>query len=285
MSTERDARARSLIDREALERIIKRAAELQAQERDIGDGLTRDQVLALGKDVGIPTRYLQQALIDEETHPGGQTPGLLGWLGGPATLDAARVVPGEHHALERAIAGALEQEELLQLKRRYADYTTWEPKGGAFASLQRAFGASGKRFALARAAEVVVQVTPLEPGYCHVRLHADVSNLRRQRLAGAATLFGFGALATLLAPVLGVLAPWILLPSAIGALIGLAHARGQARESERVHVELEQQLDRLEQGADAPARETKGSGFATLGKLADELRGLIDPGATPRGQR
>jgi len=266
---------RDLINREALERIIKRAAELQAQERDIGDGLTRDQVLALGKDVGIPTRYIQQALIDEETRPGSQAAGLVGWLGGPAKLDAGRVVPGERGAVERAIAATLEQEELLQLKRRYADYTTWEPKGGAFASLQRAFGPSGKRFALARATEVVVQVTALEPGYCHVRLQADVSNLRRQRLAGAATLFGFGVLATALAPALGVLAPWVLLPAAIGAIAGTVHARGQERESARVHVELEQQLDRLEQGALGPARATRDSGFTALGRIADELKGLL----------
>ena len=55
---------KDLISREALERIIQRAAELQAGERDIGDGLTKDEVLALGKDVGIPNRYLQQALLE-----------------------------------------------------------------------------------------------------------------------------------------------------------------------------------------------------------------------------
>ena len=51
-----------LISREALERIIKRAAELQASERDIGDGLTENELVALGKDVGIPSGYLRQAL-------------------------------------------------------------------------------------------------------------------------------------------------------------------------------------------------------------------------------
>ena len=59
--------AGELISRDALERIIQRAAELQAGERDIGDGLTRDEVLALGKEVGIPARHLQQALLEEQT--------------------------------------------------------------------------------------------------------------------------------------------------------------------------------------------------------------------------
>ena len=55
------------IDRAALERIIQRAAELQTSDRDIGEELTPEQVLALGREVGIPGRYLQQALLEERT--------------------------------------------------------------------------------------------------------------------------------------------------------------------------------------------------------------------------
>ncbi|HEU5041691.1 MAG TPA: hypothetical protein VFT84_12750, partial [Gemmatimonadales bacterium] len=55
------------IDRAALERIIQRAAELQTSERDVGDSLSSDEVMALGREVGIPGRYLQQALLEEQT--------------------------------------------------------------------------------------------------------------------------------------------------------------------------------------------------------------------------
>ena len=34
----------------------------------------------------------------------------------------------------------MESEESLQVKRRYTDHTTWEPRIGAFASIQRALG-------------------------------------------------------------------------------------------------------------------------------------------------
>src|SRR2546426_11542849 len=82
----------------------------------------------------------------------------------------------------------MQQEELLQVKRRYADRTTWEPKVGAFASIQRALGSGGRRFALARATEIAGQVTPLKSGFFHGQLFADVRNLRRQRLLKAASL-------------------------------------------------------------------------------------------------
>ena len=57
-------------DRSALDRILQRAAELQAHERDIGDSLTPDEVLALGREVGIPGRYLQQAMLEERVRAG-----------------------------------------------------------------------------------------------------------------------------------------------------------------------------------------------------------------------
>jgi len=269
--------ARELITREALERIVQRAAELQAHEQDVGEGLTRDEVLALGKDVGIPARYLQQALIEEETRAGREPErGTLAWLAGPRALSAARVVPGDRAAVEAGLAAWLEQDELLQVKRRYPDHTTWEPKAGAFASLQRAFKAGGKTFALTRAAEVAGSVVPLESGFCHVQLRADVGNLRRQRLAGVASLLGFGALGAAIASVLGALFPWMLVPLAATGIAAVAYGRGHRRDIERVHVALEQLLDRLERGETRPAPRLSGPGATALGRIADELRKSLD---------
>src|SRR3989304_5386503 len=74
------------IDRAALERIIQRAAELQTAEREMGDSLTSDELMALGREVGSPGRYLQQALL------GGRTPGGHGGVG--ITCPAALVALG-----------------------------------------------------------------------------------------------------------------------------------------------------------------------------------------------
>ena len=89
------------IDRAALERIIHRAAELQTADREIGEGLTTDQVLALGREVGIPGRYLQQALLEERTRMVQAGPeGLLGRTVGPAAISAQRVIQAEREAIE-----------------------------------------------------------------------------------------------------------------------------------------------------------------------------------------
>lgn len=263
--------ADALIGRDALERIIRRAAELQANERDIGDGLRREDLLALGKDVGIPARYLEQALVEERSRPGAPETGWLPWFGGPTVLRAARVVSGERPGVERALTDRLEGAELLQVKRRFPDHTTWEPRAGAFASLQRALGAGGKRFTLARAAEVAAGVTALDTGRCHVQFVADVRNLRRQRLGAALGLGAAGVLVAATLSALGAVAPWPVVPIALAALAALAARRGHLAECERIHVSLEQALDHLERGEPAPGRRLPTPGGA-LARIADELR-------------
>lgn len=265
--------ADELIRREALERIIQRAAELQAGERDIGEGLTETDVLALGQDVGIPTRYLRQALLEERTRalvP--ERGGVWSWLVGPGRLSAQRVVAGERDAVERALGSWMQDGELLQVKRRYADRTTWEPKVGAFASIQRALGSGGRRFALARATEVAGQVASLESGFCHVQLIADVHNIRRQRLGIAATLLGVGTAATGALVAMGVLAPLpfvallALAPAAVAAL------RSHRLQHEQIQIGLDQVLDRLERGEIKPERALPGFHASPLVRIADEIR-------------
>src|SRR5437879_6701983 len=265
--------AGELIGREALERIIQRAAELQAGEQDIGEGLSEPELLALGQDVGIPSRYLRQALLEEQTRPPVEARGgLLAWLIGPARVSAQRVVAGEPADVDGALGAWMQQEELLQVKRRYVDHTTWEPKVGAFASIQRALGSGGRRFALTRAAEVAGRVTPLESGFCHVQLIADLRNGRRQRLAGATTLLGLGTAATGPLWTMGLLAPFPLLPLLLlapGAAAILSSHRGQP---EHVQIGLEQVLDRLERGEIKAEHAPPGQKVSTFVRIADEIR-------------
>jgi len=270
--------AGELIRREALERIIQRAAELQAGEQDIGEGLTEPELLALGQDVGIPSRYLRQALLEEQTRPPAEARGgLLAWLVGPGRLSAQRVVAGEPAAVDRALGAWMQQEELLQVKRRYPDHTTWEPKVGAFASIQRALGAGGRRFALARAAEVAGRVTPLESGFCHVQLVADLRTGRRQRLAGATTLLTLGTAATGALWAMGVLAPFPFLPLLMLAPGAVAILRSHRAQHEHVQIGLEQVLDRLERGEIKPGHTLPGEPANPLLRIADEIRTLINP--------
>lgn len=279
---------KELISQEALERIIKRAAELQAVEHDAGDGLTNNEVLALGKDVGIPDRYLRQAMLEEETRTAPEVAtGTWSWLTGPRSIVAHRVVPGDRAAVERALSRWMTEEELLQPKRQYADRTSWEAKAGAFASIQRAL-AGQRRYSLARAAEISGQVVQLEPGFCLVRLEADIRQQRAKRITGATvmTIIGWGltGAVALVAPPLAV-AQAIMLVPAVGMTVGGAMvARTYRGANERMQVALEQILDRLERGEiRAASGQAALPGAQTFVRIAEEVRKAFEnPRPKPR---
>ena len=272
---------KDLISRDALERIIQRAAELQAGERDIGEGLTSNEVLALGKDVGIPDRYLRQAMLEEQTRT---TPevvtGTWAWLTGPRSIVAHRVVPGDRDAVERAISRSMTEEEMLQLKRRFPDRTSWEPKAGAFASIQRAL-AGKRRYSLASAAEVGSQVVPLEPGFCLVRLEADVREQRTKRISGATVLavigWGMTGATMMIAPPLAFAQALTLVPGIGLTIAGGAITRTHRSANERVQLALEQLLDRLERGEPRSSSQGVLPGVPqTFARIADEMRKAFD---------
>ena len=264
--------AGELISREALDRIIQRAAELQTGERDIGDGLNEEELLALGKDVGIPPRYLKQAMLEERTRA--LTAPRTGWsLVGPAELAAQRVVPGDRGGVERALSLWMEDQELLRVKRRYPDRTTWEPQVGFFAAMQRGLQSRGRRFSLTKALEIVGQVTPLETGFCHVRLSADVRNLRQARVGGAVALVVIGSVATVVASTIGVLSPFAVAPAAgFGVAAAAALFAGRRQQLEQIEVSMEQVLDRLERGEIRPEHALPGPRASAFVRIAEEIR-------------
>ncbi|MCZ6858246.1 MAG: hypothetical protein O7F70_09615, partial [Gemmatimonadetes bacterium] len=104
------------------------------------------------------------------------------------------------------------------------------------------------RYALARANEMLGRVQELEVGYCHVTLLADLSNTRTERVAGGAVFFTAGAVFTTIGVVLGIATGVAVIPVVVGAAGGVAIARSNRAQIERVQVAMEQVLDRLERG-------------------------------------
>jgi hypothetical protein len=263
----------SRIDRGALERIIQRAAELQAGERDIGEGLTESELLHLGDEVGIPASYLKRALLEERTRAVATVePGFTGWLAGPTRLAAQRTIPGEPQRLRDALSQWMTESELLTVKRRFPEQTSWEAKQDVFSSIKREFKVGGRSYQLSRAKEIVGQVVPLESGRAHVRLVADLSNTRRAHLSSAATVAGAGAIASVIGVTLGVMLPVALVPLGLGLLTALAVARRRRGTMERVQVSLEQVLDRLEHGEIETKPRLEGPRQSAFVRIADEIK-------------
>ncbi len=265
------------IDREALERIIRRAAELQAGEKDIGDGLTDQELYQLGQDVGIGDRYLRQALLEERTRTTTEAErGPLIWLAGPRRVAAGRTIPRPRPETERALHGWMTEGELLQVKRRYPEQTTWEAQQGAYASLKRAFGSRGRRYVLARAREVAGAITAVDERSCHVQLVADIGNAFREQLTGATVLGAAGLAGTSVAVVVGVMVPVAIIPAVVCGALAIGVARRQRQRAAETTVALEQVLDRLEHG-DPDLHRAGNARTHPLVRVADEIRRTLNP--------
>jgi len=261
------------LGRGAIERIIQRATELQAGEREIGDDLTDSEVLALGREVGIPERYVHQALLEERSRSvlAGE-PGVAAWIAGPSRVAAGRTIAKARALTENALSQWMADGELLQVKRRFGTQMSWEPQQGAFASLKRAFRTGGRRYILARAREVSGSMTEVEPDRTYVQLAADLGNVLTEQLTGAALLGAGGAAATGIAIAVGVLLPVALIPAAVALPAAAAVARRQRRHAAEAREALEQVLDRLEYGDLEPHRAIARRRRDPLLWVADEIR-------------
>jgi hypothetical protein len=262
------------VDRAALERIIRRAAELQTAEREIGETISSDELISLGKEVGIPVRYLQQALLEERTRTGEGSPGLLDQVVGPSEVTAERVVSLEAEAVERALIGWMEENELLCIQRHRPGNITWEPLSGFQAAVRRstaAFGGGKRPYMLSRAATVTAAILPLESGYSHIALGADGRKIRGEYAGTGAALATMGAAGSGIMVALGALLPVALLPLPFAVAAGYVVIRRYSPALDRLKLGLERALDSLENGVTGVPPQLPGrSGL--MGLLADEVR-------------
>jgi hypothetical protein len=261
------------IDRPALERILQRAAELQAAERDIGHALSPDEVLALGREVGIPDRYLQQALLEERVRVDAEPAGVWERIAGSASVVAQRAVPGPVERVERSLLGWVDQNELFCVQRQLPGRIVWEPVGGITAALRRSSAAirSGRPFMLSRADTVSATILPLDPGRSHVALSATTRRTRAEYVGGGAAMAATGVAGTALLVLLGALLPAALMATPAGLIAGYATARRYRGAVERIQLGLERALDHLEHGATKPEHQLPGRRPGLFGLLAEEV--------------
>jgi hypothetical protein len=238
------------LDRSALERVLARAAELQATEADPAEAmLTDEQLLEVGREVGLAPQYLRQALAEERSRPiVPDEQGRVARIFGPAMVHASRTVRGKPETVFAALDAWMVHDESLQVKRRFPDRVVWEPRPGFVTDIRRAFNIGGRGYHLSRAFEVAATAFAVDADSVLVRLEANFKNVRAQRVATGGATVGTGVAATGVLLALGFFAPVAAVPTAIGLIGGYITARSHAPVVARAQVALEQVLDRLERG-------------------------------------
>jgi hypothetical protein len=238
------------LERAALERVLARAAQLQAAEADPGElTLTEAQILDVGKEVGIPAQHIRQALAEERSRVAVPAEsGSIAALFGAATVSASRTVRGTPAAIFDKLDAAMQNEQSLRVKRRFADRIAWEPRGGLATEFRRIMNVGGHGYRLARAEEVAATVIAVDAERSIVRLDASLANVRTQRIAGGSGVLAAGGLSSGILIALGVMTAVAAIPVAAGLVAGYFVARSHSPQVAGAQLALEQMLDRLERG-------------------------------------
>jgi hypothetical protein len=249
----------TLLDRQALERVLARAAELQGAGAipDSSDLISESQLRDIGNEVGLNAGSLSQALAEERTRVNlPEERGLVAHIAGAGFATATRTVPGNPRDVLTAVDSWMQKEECLRVQRRFADRITWEPQRGLFGKVRRTVSLSGHGYYLMDASQVSATVMPVDGSRVVVRLDADIhtSRARRVGMGGILTAVGAAASGVVGLGLIVVHLPLILaagaavLPFAGGSLAGYRVARTHRGVLGSVQLALEQVLDRLEHG-------------------------------------
>lgn len=259
-----------------LERVIRRAAELQTAREVLPETLEDAEVVRIGAEVGLHESHVRQALLElrAETmvpRPPEEEDSLPRRVWGPAFIQASRVVPGDRAEVQGRLRDYLRLGESLRQVRDRPGLSFWEPASDLISQIRRGLDIGGHGFALARAKRIEVAIQALEPGRSLVTISADLRNQRAEHAGGWYTGAGFTTAGVTAGLVAGAGAPLLLvLPLVAGAAFGGGTwlARRTLRgEREKIELAVQGLLDRLESGGDISAARSSG--------LMERIQGLV----------
>ena len=255
-----------VLPRTALERVLARAAELQAHGADAPETISAAQLVEIGREVGIDPEHLRLAIAEERARPATlpETPGRIEQVLGDAHTAAQRTVPGSPDQVLAALDRWMQREEQLVVKRRFGQRMSWEPVRNPFAAISRSF--SGKPADLARIDEVSAVVTAVDSAHSLVRLDAGLQLHRKAQKDGTvvlavvngvlaagwitpiAVLTAVSSTTPETAPLAVLAVALFSIQAGVSALIWRGIKKGFRDTVARTQLRLEQLLDALEHG-------------------------------------
>lgn len=248
------ASARLRLERDAAERVLRRAVELDSEPTEADQRITVQALLDAADELGIDRAEVRRAVVEEELGLLDERPRRGDAFLGPERFVVARALDGTPEMIERRIDEWMRRSRSLRRSRRvagvdgrsgWAEYTR---RSDPLAATQRAARAARGHERLAHVHRVRVVVSPLDGQRCVVGMVVDASRGRRQAAAAgsAVAVSGSVASAALLAPdvfVLGLLGMAASVVAGAGVMVGRRAWTGDIAD------ELEAVLDSVASGA------------------------------------
>ena len=233
---------------EELEAVIRRAVELQSGTAAREEGVSEQEIVRIGQELGLEPAAVRRAIAEVRSGPPAER-GVLGRGLGPAVASATRVLPGSASAVGARLEEYLRERELMVVQRRFPDRTRYVRDSSIAAGMARFARGFGRRGQPLDLKQVDVAVSSLDAGSCLVEVSADLGGMRTGMAAGA--LGGGGGVAAGIAAAVWatpVADPLMLLgiPVLAASWYGMRAIYGATHRSTR--DKLESFLDRLEHG-------------------------------------
>lgn len=244
------------LTRREFDAVIRRAAELATTDSDGSESaLTEEELFRIASEVGLSERHVRAALADVRSGMG--QGGFLDRVFGPSHVRVSRSVPRTSDQLADSLDDFLAGTQLLQRVRRTPTMLQYRPAVDWASQLARAASFSSRKYYVASARSVEVQLEEVQDGGTRVEMLVDPGT-RGDDAAGALFGGGFAGVAGGVAVGWGValVAP-VALAVAAGAVVGAGIASGVAyavgaahkRKVAEVRNEVEGVLDALESGS------------------------------------
>jgi hypothetical protein len=213
---------------DSVERVLRRAIELQFDD-DLGpDTLSPDNIERIAKEIGIDPAHVRRALFEEATASEQVEMTPLDRFLAPVRMKERTMVEGHLAEVVNTIDTWLEKHEGLQKRRMHGHGIVWEKDTSPVASIRMGFGVGKGTGALRSAGSVTHHLHSVEESKHLVTLEADTAIIGKTAKGLLAAGVGLAAVLAIVLASLG--AGWAALGGAAGALalfggIALATAR------------------------------------------------------------
>jgi len=219
---ERDDGAPDLADRldalsmESVERVLRRAIELQFDDEHGPDTLNPEHIERIAQEIGISSSHVRRALFEEATASEQVAMTPLDRFLAPVRMKERTIVEGDLAAVANTVDTWLEKHEGLQKRRLHGHGIVWEKDPSPVASIRMGFGVGKGTGAMRSVGPVTNHLHSVEPTKHLVTLEADTSIIGKTAKGLLAAGVGLSVVLAVVLLIMG--AGWAALAGAAGAL-------------------------------------------------------------------
>jgi len=245
------------LTRSEFDAVIRRAAELASSDPEAAEGaLTEAELFRIAGEVGLTESHVRVALAEVRSGAELGEGRFLDRVFGPALVRASRVVPGTPEKLAQSIDEFLVSTQLLQRVRRSPAVLHYRPAADWASQVARAASLSSRKYYIASARSVEVQLDAVDAGRTMVAFMVDpgtrggdvggavVGGALASGAAGTASAFGL----SMVAPFALAVGAGAVVACGLWSVIFFSTGAAHRRKASDVRSEVEGVLDALETG-------------------------------------